>query len=281
MPAPKSTGSGKPSGKRRKSGEDPPPPQKTSSGLLRSSAENKAKEKEAGLGGAQAASLPPQRAPSIFTFDSSSIQPHHHHHHHKSLVAVTSASSSSSSSSGHDGNKATSTATTSSSAALTHSGSTLDDLCRAAAELERMDTSVGATSSTAASGGNGEGGRNEDGEGEGNDHEDVDELGRRRPGNISIPRTRSSPSPAIERDRHRLGATPPYTPPPILSPSRSLIHLALGVGQVNNSSPCTPNRIMQHWSSRKVSETEEGSFSEPRINIGEEFQAKLPDFTGT
>lgn len=112
--------------------------------------------------------------------------------------------------------------------------------------------------------------------------DDVDELSRKRPGNISIPQTQS-PSPAIERERHRLGATPPYTPPPILSPSRSLIHLAHGVGQVNTSAPCTPNRILQHWNSnyaRKVSETEEGNFSEPRINVGGEFQAKLPRYSG-
>lgn len=164
------------------------------------------------------------------------------------------SSSSSSSSEGKDNG----------SNSLTHSGSTLDDLCRAAAELERMDTGV------------------VDKKEKGSQQEEEEDLCRKRPGNISIPQTQT-PSPAIERERHRLGATPPYTPPPILSPSRSLMHLApglVGAGQANTSAPCTPNRILHHWNyQRKASEAEDG-YSEPRINIGEEFQAKLPLFIG-
>lgn len=151
------------------------------------------------------------------------------------------------------------------------SGSTLDDLCRAAAEVERLDISIVP------------GGKKVKAD-ENASQQDEEDLSRKRPGNISIPQTQT-PSPAIERDRHRLGATPPYTPPPILSPSRSLLHLAPGVAgasQGNTSAP-SPNRILQHWGNyqRKVSEVDlESSFSEPRINIGEDFQAKLPECDG-
>lgn len=157
---------------------------------------------------------------------------------------------------------------------LVHKGSTLDDLCRAAAELERMETT-----------GNEET-EEERGVSKGSGETVEDELGRKRPGNIVIPQTQS-PSPAIDRDKYRRGNTPPYTPPPILSPSRSLMIMAPGVGPVNPSAPCTPNRILQHWTSRRandgrtVSETEETiGYAEPRINVGEDFQAKLPECDG-
>lgn len=160
--------------------------------------------------------------------------------------------------------------------ALLHTGSTLDDLCRAAAELERMDTTEG---------------RDEEkqlqvarGDGDGEEIEDV--YGRKRPKNITIPQSHTFNT-AIERERCRLGTTPPYTPPPLLSPSRSIKHLVPWVGPMNLSAPCTPNRILQHWSSRRstdsrnMSDNEEStSFSEPRINVGEGFQAKLPECDG-
>lgn len=254
------TKTGKP--KRKKSSDDSSHTQKQSN-LPKGESRNKEKESSAAVT-SQTAPLPIPRAPSIFTFDSNSTPPHHNKPTCPSSVVITSSSSTTStpSSEGHDNGGST----------LTHSGSTLDDLCRAAAELERMDTSHannGRKEKKAADSAK-------------QQHDDVDELGRKRPKNISIPQVQT-PSPAIERERHRLGGTPPYTPPPILSPSRSLIHLAPGVGQANNPAPCTPNRILQHWSSyggRKVSETEEGGFSEPRINIGEEFQAKLPKYVG-
>ena len=146
---------------------------------------------------------------------------------------------------------------------------TLDDLCRAAELLDSMEGRGGASKRDHPPG---------DDEEEGNDSE-LDENGRRRPKNITIPPTQSTP--AIERDRLRLGATPPYTPPPILSPSRSMTMLASGVGPA----PGTPCRILPHWSSRRssdghpLSESEE-SYNEPRINVGREFQAELPPFSG-
>ena len=145
---------------------------------------------------------------------------------------------------------------------------TLDDLCRAAELLDSMEGRGGTNKKDPPPGE----------EEEGNDSE-LDENGRRRPKNITIPPSQSTP--AIERDRLRLGATPPYTPPPILSPSRSLTMLASGAGPA----PGTPCRILSHWSSRRssdghpLSESEE-SYNEPRINVGREFQAELPPYSG-
>ena len=149
-----------------------------------------------------------------------------------------------------------------------------------------MDTDAGRMSGSGQGDqtGSGKKGEVEGGRGDGQSSAVDDDIGKKRPGNISIPQQTQTPSPAIERERQRLGATPPYTPPPILSPSRSLIHLAPGVGnQANTSAPCTPNRILQHWSTyRKPSETDDtgAGYSEPRINIGEEFQAVLPECDG-
>ena len=134
-------------------------------------------------------------------------------------------------------------------------GATLDDLCRAVEALEKME--------------NGGGGGDGVSVGRGEEEEEED---KRRPENIRIP-THTSPS--LERDRHRLGSTPPYTPPPILSPARSMALLS--------AVPGTPSRILQPWSARrssdhrKPSEVEEGgSYMEPKINIGRQFQAVLP-----
>lgn len=140
---------------------------------------------------------------------------------------------------------------------------TLDDLCRAAELLDSMEGRSGSKKDTDK--------QEEDSE--------PDENGRRRPKNITIPQTQSTP--VIERDRLRLGGTPPYTPPPILSPSRSMTMLAGGPG----TAPGTPCRILSHWSSRRssdghpLSESEE-SYNEPRINVGREFQADLPSCSG-
>ena len=133
-------------------------------------------------------------------------------------------------------------------------GATLDDLCRAVEALEQMQNGGG-------------GGLNP--------HvKDLDDDDKRRPGNIHIP-THTSPS--LDRDRHRFGSTPPYTPPPILSPARSMAIL---------TAPGTPSRILQPWSCRrtsdhrKPSEAEEGSYPEPKINVGRQFQAVLPTCDG-
>ncbi|XP_064402519.1 nascent polypeptide-associated complex subunit alpha, muscle-specific form-like isoform X3 [Halichondria panicea] len=134
---------------------------------------------------------------------------------------------------------------------------TLDDLCRAAELLDSMEGKGGAS----------KGPPTEEGE--------LDENGRHRPKNITIPQTQSTP--IIDRDKLRLGNTPPYTPPPILSPSRSLSMLSGSAGPA----PGTPCRIMSHWSSRRssdghpLSESEE-TYNEPRINVGRDFQADLP-----
>ena len=141
---------------------------------------------------------------------------------------------------------------------MTHRNATLDDLCRAVEELEKREQQKV---------------RQEKGDGG-----EVGEDGKRRPGNIIIPQSHSSP--ALERERHRFGATPPYTPPPILSPSRSMTMLATPISQ-----PCTPGRILAPWSSRRSSENARGpseseDYNEPRINIGKDFQAELPSCDG-
>ena len=92
-------------------------------------------------------------------------------------------------------------------------GATLDDLCRAVEALEKMENGGGGR------GGGGGGGRRD---------EDED---KRRPGNIQIP-THTSPS----LERHRLGSSPPYTPPPILSPARSMALLATIPGTIHTYS---------------------------------------------
>ncbi len=138
---------------------------------------------------------------------------------------------------------------------------TLEDLCRAAELLDSMEGKGGASKDPPT------------------DEGELDENGRRRPKNITIPQTQSTP--VIERDKLRLGTTPPYTPPPILSPSRSLSMLSGSAGPA----PGTPCRIMSHWSSRRssdghpLSETEE-TYNEPRINVGRGFQADLPPCSG-
>ena len=137
-------------------------------------------------------------------------------------------------------------------------GATLDDLCRAVEALEKMENGKGHS-------GNPHGGR------------ESEEDDKRRPENIHIP-AHTSPSSIQDRERHRFGSTPPYTPPPILSPARSMAMLA--------TVPGTPSRILQPWSCRrssdhrKPSEADDSgtSYLEPKINIGRQFQAVLPSW---
>ena len=101
-------------------------------------------------------------------------------------------------------------------------GPTLDDLCRAAAELERIDSRNGMKEINSAA------------------------SKKHRPGNISIP---SHSSPLLHHhDRQKLTSfSPPYTPPPILSPSRSMTMLSniTSGGPATPQVPCTPNKIWQ------------------------------------
>lgn len=188
--------------------------------------------------GSGAVPLPVPRGPNVFTFDTKVEQ-------HRPLVATTTA-----------GMQDAGTMTQ-------HRSATLDDLCRAVEELERME--------------NGE--RNK--QGDGKKQEDLEDDSKQRPGNIRIPQSFSTPT--LERERHRFGATPPYTPPPILSPSRSMTMLA-GFG-TPTSQPCTPCRILPTWSSRRTSDNRrpsesDDSYTEPKINVGKEFQATLPECRG-
>ena len=190
--------------------------------------------------GPGAVPLPVPRGPNVFTFDTKMEQ-----HRSVPLVATTTA-----------GMQDAGTMTQ-------HRSATLDDLCRAVEELERME--------------NGERDKQEDGK----KQEDLEDDSKQRPGNIRIPQSFSTPT--LERERHRFGATPPYTPPPILSPSRSMTMLA-GFG-TPVSQPCTPCRILPTWSSRRTSDNRrpsesDDSYTEPKINVGKEFQASLPECSG-
>ena len=96
-----------------------------------------------------------------------------------------------------------------------HRNPTLDDLCRAVEELERKEK------------------------------EATSDVHRHRPSNINIPP--SGGGALIERERRKLSVSPPYTPPPILSPARGSMSL-LASPQIQ---PHTPNRILSHWNGRR------------------------------
>lgn len=99
---------------------------------------------------------------------------------------------------------------------------TLHDLCRAAEELERIENIE----------------RN-------GLRRDVERSTpkKHRPGDISIP-SHSSPL-ILPHDRKLANFSPPYTPPPILSPARSITLIGGPAPITPSGVPCTPNKIWQ------------------------------------
>ena len=134
--------------------------------------------------------------PSIFTFDTSQLHPSQHVMPPPPVLGG--ATQDAGTMTGAVGGAQEGNVGVSGGGRVGSKGATLDDLCRAVEALEKMEN-----------GGGGGGARRE---------EDED---KRRPGNIHIP---AHTSPSLER--HRLGSSPPYTPPPILSPARSMAMLA-------------------------------------------------------
>ena len=96
-------------------------------------------------------------------------------------------------------------------------------------------------------------------------------------------------SPVALQPRHRAGAAPVWRHPalhPSPDPKPGALHDHALSSVMPLPQPCTPGRILPPWTScrssentRRPSETEE-AYAEPRINIGEEFQAVLPACDG-
>ena len=194
--------------------------------------------------------------PSVFTFDTSQLHPSHHLMPPPPTGTMQDIGTMTAQEQGGVGG-----------AKAAQRNATLDDLCRAVEALEKMESrnssgSCGSANTPAK--------------------ESCEEDDKRRPENIQIP-THTSPS--LDRERHRFESTPPYTPPPILSPARALA-LQATPGTPGTASCSTPSRILQPWSCRrtsdhrKPSEAEDG-FPEPKINVGKQFQAVLPQMNGT
>ncbi|XP_065919665.1 uncharacterized protein [Dysidea avara] len=128
---------------------------------------------------------------------------------------------------------------------INHTSATLDDLCKAAESVRKIHTSHSPGGSS-----------------------QKDYL-KRRPENIVIPSPYYS---SVGTPGEGSQRSPPYTPPPLLSPRPSIF----------TNTPLTPRPL--YWPQRRsseaptVSESEESvTYSEPKINVGEEFQAELGD----
>ncbi|KAK3714417.1 hypothetical protein QZH41_020650 [Actinostola sp. cb2023] len=113
----------------------------------------------------------------------------------------------------------------------------------------------------------------------------------RNPGEIVTPRRKQRPKPeplkipasvsTAFHTSHPVPGSPPYTPPPMLSPRSFYSHVNAAGNLTPRSTqlPMTPSRLLLSSRSRNSIDVEEEAvvFPEPKINVGPQFQAKIPD----